>query len=60
MPRKAPLPDGKRVLSVYTDVDVDAWLRERAGRLSRSINWQISQILRAAMDAEKRQEEPAA
>lgn len=38
--------------SAYHDPDVYAWLRERAQREDRAIDWVIRQILRAAMDAE--------
>lgn len=35
------------------DPDVLAWLQERGQRLDRSVDWQIREFLRAAMDAEK-------
>lgn len=40
--------------SSYYDVDVLEWLVERGRRLDRSVDWQIREILRAAMDADQR------
>lgn len=42
------------------DADVLQWLQERGRRLERSVDWQVRQILRAAMDAEQRDREGAA
>lgn len=39
------------------DPDVLAWLQRRGEVLDRTVDWQIRQILRAAMEAEQR--EPA-
>lgn len=43
--------------SSYIDVDVLAWLAARGERLDRTVDYQIREILRAAMVAE--QQEPA-
>lgn len=46
---------GSRVQrSVYFDRDVLEWLRRRGERLDRSVDYQVREILRAAMDAEMR------
>lgn len=50
----------KRKRSTYIDVDVLTWLEARGAVLDRSVDWQIREILRAAMDAERRQEGEAA
>lgn len=44
------------------DADVLRWLQERGRRLDRSVDWQIREILRAAMAAEQQATvtEPAA
>lgn len=42
------------------DPDVLAWLQRRGEQLDRTVDWQIRQILRAAMDAEQREPAPAA
>lgn len=35
------------------DPDVLEWLKERGERLDRTVDWQIREILRAAMNAER-------
>lgn len=41
--------------SSYYDLDVLEWLEERGAKLDRSVDWQIREILRAAMDSEREQ-----
>lgn len=43
--------------STYYDADVILWLQRRGERLDRSVDYQIREILRAAMDAEMRGDE---
>ena len=56
-----PETDGrpKKQRSSYYDVDVLEWLAARGRRLDRSVDWQIREILRAAMDAEQQQKRRA-
>jgi hypothetical protein len=43
--------------SLYYDLDVLEWLRRRGERTDRSVDWQVREVLRAAMDAEIRSDE---
>jgi plasmid stability protein len=45
----------RRQRSSYYDADVLEWLEERGARLDRSVDWQVREILRAAMEAEREQ-----
>lgn len=50
--------NGGRIKRTTTyDADVIAWLRRRGERLQRSVDWQVREILRAAMDAEMSSDE---
>lgn len=42
------------------DADVLEWLQQRGEQMDRSVDWQIRQILRAAMQAEQREPATAA
>ncbi len=44
---------GRTKRSSYYDDDVLLWLRERGERTDRSVDWQVRQILRDAMNAER-------
>jgi uncharacterized protein (DUF4415 family) len=50
---------GKVKRSIRFDADVLAWLEQRGAGLDRSVDWQVRQILRAAMDAERAKSEAA-
>lgn len=45
----------KRRHTTYLDIAILEWLRTRGAELDRTVDWQIREILRAAMDAEQRQ-----
>jgi hypothetical protein len=45
---------GRTKRSMYLDRDVLAWLRRRGERLDRSVDWQVRELLREAMDVETR------
>lgn len=52
----AVTPSERIKRSAYFDADVLEWLRARGQGLDRSVDWQIREILRAAMDADQRRD----